>query len=332
MTGPLFDICFASYLLSGIIFLVYSAFPKALLSRIGYLLQAIGLISGATLFTIVWRESGYPPLRNLHESMTLMAHCIVLWNITQSLVHPLRLLLPVSGLSAGLLMAWASASGGVQEHTLPALQSSFWLTSHVFLSMLSYAAIALGALASLFRLMAYSGAHRVAATGVLSLLACGGGAAAVVKILLSYGVLSFSSPSEKGGIIIASAFIAGSLALPMMMVLFARFGVFAAMERDVRLAGFVRTAAIIGLAMISLAIMTGSVWGDVAWGRYWGWDPKEVWAFISWLSLLAFVHARYLVRDSRDWTPWIIVIGLLTVLFNYFGVNFVLAGLHSYAG
>jgi ABC-type transport system involved in cytochrome c biogenesis permease subunit len=91
------------------------------------------------------------------------------------------------------------------------------------------------------------------------------------------------------------------------------------------------TIAMIAFPLMTLSIITGSVWGDVAWGRYWGWDPKEVWALITWLSLLSYIHLRLPDSRWRDLSPWVLVIGFITVLFNYFGVNFLLSGLHSYA-
>ena len=84
-----------------------------------------------------------------------------------------------------------------------------------------------------------------------------------------------------------------------------------------------------GFILFTLGIVTGSVWAHFAWGRYWGWDPKETWALITWLIYAAAIHVR--VRDgsvSRR-VAIITIIGLVSVLFTYFGVNY-LPGLHSY--
>jgi ABC-type transport system involved in cytochrome c biogenesis permease subunit len=85
----------------------------------------------------------------------------------------------------------------------------------------------------------------------------------------------------------------------------------------------------IGFILFTIGIMTGSVWAHVAWGRYWGWDPKETWALITWLIYAAVLHAR--IRDGGMNTRVVvmILIGLVSVLFTYFGVNY-LPGLHSY--
>jgi cytochrome c-type biogenesis protein CcsB len=86
----------------------------------------------------------------------------------------------------------------------------------------------------------------------------------------------------------------------------------------------------IGFLMLTLGIITGSVWAYSAWGRYWGWDPKETWSLITWFIYAALLHSRMV----RGWTGKKIaimsIIGFFCVLITYFGVNY-LAGLHSYA-
>ncbi|OPL11673.1 MAG: c-type cytochrome biogenesis protein CcsB [delta proteobacterium MLS_D] len=86
----------------------------------------------------------------------------------------------------------------------------------------------------------------------------------------------------------------------------------------------------VGFIMLTLGIITGAVWADTAWGRYWGWDPKETWSFITWLIYGAFLH----VHLARGWRgtklSLISIIGFTAVLFTYLGVNYLLAGLHSY--
>jgi len=87
---------------------------------------------------------------------------------------------------------------------------------------------------------------------------------------------------------------------------------------------------VIGFLMLTLGIITGSVWAHSAWGSYWTWDPKETWSLITWLIYAAVIHSR-LVRGWQGKKIAILCfIGFACVLFTYFGVNY-LAGLHSYA-
>jgi cytochrome c-type biogenesis protein CcsB len=86
-----------------------------------------------------------------------------------------------------------------------------------------------------------------------------------------------------------------------------------------------------GFLWLSLGIITGSVWAHLAWGAYWSWDPKETWSLITWLIYAALLHARNVKGWRGNRVAWLSIIGFCCVLFTYFGVNFLLGGLHSYA-
>ncbi len=82
----------------------------------------------------------------------------------------------------------------------------------------------------------------------------------------------------------------------------------------------------------TFAIVAGAIWAEAAWGRYWGWDPKETWALITWLVFAGYLHARSTAGWRGRRAAWLGVIGALTSVFNYFAVNLLFSGLHSYAG
>ena len=82
----------------------------------------------------------------------------------------------------------------------------------------------------------------------------------------------------------------------------------------------------------TFAVIAGAIWAEAAWGRYWGWDPKETWAFISWVVYAGYLHARATPSVKRTVATWIAVLGFLTMLMNLFGVNLFFSGLHSYSG
>jgi cytochrome c-type biogenesis protein CcsB len=88
-------------------------------------------------------------------------------------------------------------------------------------------------------------------------------------------------------------------------------------------------STVLGFVFLAMGIMTGSIWAHYAWGSYWSWDPKEIWSLITWLIYAIMLHARY-VRGWRGKRMAIMAIaGFVSVLFTYFGVNF-LTSLHSY--
>jgi cytochrome c-type biogenesis protein CcsB len=82
----------------------------------------------------------------------------------------------------------------------------------------------------------------------------------------------------------------------------------------------------------TFAIICGAIWAEAAWGRYWGWDPKETWAFIAWVIYAGYLHARATPSVKRTVATWIAVLGWVAMMVNLFGVNLVISGLHSYAG
>jgi cytochrome c-type biogenesis protein CcsB len=84
-----------------------------------------------------------------------------------------------------------------------------------------------------------------------------------------------------------------------------------------------------GFLFLSTGIITGAVWANSAWGRYWGWDPKETWSLITWFVYATVLHAKRMRGWEGKRIAYLSIIGFMAVLFTYFGVNY-LPGLHSY--
>ncbi len=82
----------------------------------------------------------------------------------------------------------------------------------------------------------------------------------------------------------------------------------------------------------TFAVICGAIWAENAWGRYWGWDPKETWAFITWVVYACYLHARATAGWRGRGAAVIALVGYATFLFNYFGVNIFISGFHSYSG
>jgi len=91
-----------------------------------------------------------------------------------------------------------------------------------------------------------------------------------------------------------------------------------------------------GFLFLGIGIITGAVWANEAWGTYWSWDPKETWSLITWIIYAIIIHFKYVsgrfgIKDLNMFTAVGSIVGFLAVIFTYFGVNFILSGLHSYA-
>ncbi|MGM0899943.1 MAG: c-type cytochrome biogenesis protein CcsB [Bacillota bacterium] len=92
-------------------------------------------------------------------------------------------------------------------------------------------------------------------------------------------------------------------------------------------------SVLIGFPVFTLgALIFAMIWAQIAWTRFWGWDPKEVWALITWLFYAAFLHLRLSKGWHGEKSAWLAIIGFFIIMFNLIVVNLVIAGLHSYAG
>lgn len=89
-------------------------------------------------------------------------------------------------------------------------------------------------------------------------------------------------------------------------------------------------ASVFGFLFQTVMIITGAIWADTSWGRYWGWDPKEMWALITWFVYAVYLHARF----TRGWhgkrTVALVVVGWFAMMFTWLGVAWLLSGIHSF--
>ena len=106
----------------------------------------------------------------------------------------------------------------------------------------------------------------------------------------------------------------------------------ATLPSSVKLEALAYRVNIIGFILWTFTLMAGAIWAEKAWGRYWGWDTKEVWTFIIWVIFAGYIHAR----ATRGWrgsrSAWLAIIGFSAVLFNFTIVNLFFKGLHAYSG
>ncbi len=101
-------------------------------------------------------------------------------------------------------------------------------------------------------------------------------------------------------------------------------------EKRKSLESLVYRACLVGFWLLTLGIITGAVWANSAWGSYWSWDPKETWSLITWLYYAVAIH----LRRTKGWREkkfaGLMLWGFVLVMFTYFGVNYLMSGLHSY--
>ena len=143
---------------------------------------------------------------------------------------------------------------------------------------------------------------------------------------------------------LATGFFAVGFALSLTQILQARreqrtveskptrLGWMSRLPDSAQLENYAYRLIIIGFVFWTFTLIAGAVWAEKAWGRYWGWDTKEVWTFIIWTIYAGYIHAR----STRGWrgtrSAVLAMVGFASVIFNYTVVNIFFKGLHSYSG
>lgn len=103
-------------------------------------------------------------------------------------------------------------------------------------------------------------------------------------------------------------------------------------EKKKNLDSLVYTAIAIGYPIYTAgALIFGAIWASDAWGSFWSWDPKETWALITWIVYTAYLHSRFVKKFRGKVSAWLSIIGFVFTIFTFFGVNYLLPGLHSYS-
>ncbi|MEJ7713885.1 MAG: cytochrome c biogenesis protein CcsA [Pyrinomonadaceae bacterium] len=105
----------------------------------------------------------------------------------------------------------------------------------------------------------------------------------------------------------------------------------AALPSAEKLDSLMYKTASVAFAGLAILLITGAIWANESWGRYWGWDSKETGAFVAWLTYGAFLHSRIARGMTGRRSAYFAVVAFLLVIFTYLGVSYLLPGLHSYA-
>ena len=294
-------------------------------------------VNGALTLLLInrWIISGHFPLSNLYESLIFLSWSFAtIYSIT-SFTLP-STILPVIGSSIApiTLLTCAFAFFCIPQELqksqslVPALQSN-WLIMHVSVMILSYASLLLGSLFALTLLLTERFSKQKSSNCQVKSLGDELSPdtsysyalwARVSPFLNSLPILS-SQPKNKM-VTSSSESLVGREALPKVK----------SNSKNSNLLDNISYRFIgLGFALLTLGIISGAVWANFAWGSYWSWDPKETWAFITWLTYAFYLH----LRISKGWygeqSASVAIFGFFVVWFCYLGVNLFGKGLHSYA-
>jgi cytochrome c-type biogenesis protein CcsB len=240
-----------------------------------------------------WSISGHFPISNLYESLYFLTWGLTIGQLLIEREYQSPIIPSVAIPIELLTVAFACfvlPDDLKLSSNLVPALRSSWLVMHVSVVMLSYAALIIGSLLS----------------------------ASVLFVNKNKPLQIRSSSTGIGGFKISNNYSFNDLVDPIEF------------SHSEELDTLSYRSILIGFVLLTLGLITGAVWANEAWGTWWSWDPKETWAFISWLFYAAYLH----MRISKGWQgrrpALLATTGFLVVLVCYLGVNFLGIGLHSY--
>jgi cytochrome c-type biogenesis protein CcsB len=206
-----------------------------------------------------------------------------------------------------LFLGLASTRYYVEVVPLPPALQSYWLVIHVFVATLGTGFFALGFALSLAQLLQ----HKRESANTAALVASA--APVTTNATATATATGVATPAPK----------------PARR---SRLEFLKRLPDSIQLENHAYRLIIIGFIFWTFTLIAGAVWAEKAWGRYWGWDTKEVWTFIIWTIYAGYIHAR----STRGWrgtrSAWLAMVGFAAVMFNFTIVNIFFKGLHVYSG
>jgi cytochrome c-type biogenesis protein CcsB len=310
----------AAYVTAAFVLFAHFLLRNPALRAIGLPLAAIGCVSQFAELGSRWWMTGVWPLTNLYGSLSLFSACAVAIFLIFAVRYDLAFVGgPVLALAA-IALGYATTWNEGYMPAVPALQS-YWIKIHVPIVITAYASFMVAFCVSLIYLVKAAAENRYARRGrSLRGVAAGAGGA---NVDLSVGTYA---QSAQGGIVrndtpaLTSAAAAGDATASWLA------GLPSLAKLDIMQYRIIA----VGLPLLSLGIITGAMWAKEAWGAYWQWDPKETAALFSWIIYAGYMHLHTRPHLRGTFTAWVSVLGFVSIVFCYLGVNIFISGLHSY--
>ena len=310
-------------LLTMLIYWIGKAFPSLTwLPTLGTTGGIIANLLIATLLGARWLEGGYFPLSNLYESLFFLTWGILTTYLIAESMLGMSLIGVVTTPIAMAITAFATmslpSSMKVSAPLVPALKSN-WLMMHVSIMMLSYSTLMVGSIISIAFLV-------ITRSQDINLRGSSVGTGSYRNNLsrnfpenTNHLIQKVQNSNNKElNLGINNESIIKTNLSPQHLQLADNLD-----NLSYRIIG-------LGFPLLTIGIIAGAVWANEAWGSYWSWDPKETWAFITWLVFAAYLHAR-ITKDWQGRKPAILAAGGFVIIWIcYLGVNLIGNGLHSY--
>nr|QHD46035.1 cytochrome c heme attachment protein [Lilium lophophorum] len=259
------------------------------------------------LLVIRWIYSGHSPLSNLYESLIFLSWSFSIMHMIPKIRNNKNYLSVITAPSAIFTQGFATSGLSTEMHQsailVPALQSQ-WLMMHVSMMLLSYAALLCGSLLSV----------------------------ALLVVTFRKNIDMFFKSKN----LVIKSFIVGEVEYlndkrsVFKNTSFISFRNYYKYQLTQRLDYWSYRVISLGFTFLTIGILSGAVWANEAWGSYWNWDPKETWAFITWIIFAIYSHTRTNKSLQDTHSALAASIGFLIIWICYFGINLLGIGLHSY--
>nr|YP_009420944.1 cytochrome c heme attachment protein [Caryopteris mongholica]YP_009734735.1 cytochrome c heme attachment protein [Caryopteris incana]UDY71957.1 cytochrome c heme attachment protein [Caryopteris tangutica]ASQ40529.1 cytochrome c heme attachment protein [Caryopteris mongholica]QID04184.1 cytochrome c heme attachment protein [Caryopteris incana]QJQ73229.1 cytochrome c biogenesis protein [Caryopteris mongholica] len=256
-----------------------------------------------------WIFSGHFPLSNLYESLIFLSWSFSFIYIVPYFKKKQNFLSTIIGPSAIFSQGFATSDLLTEIHEsvilVPALQSE-WLIMHVSMMILGYAALLCGSLLSVSLLViTVTKKRRVFYTNNH-----------LLNLNESFFLGKIEYINERRNVLQKTSFFSPRNYYKLQLI----------QQLDYWGYRFIS----LGFIFLTIGILSGAVWANEAWGSYWSWDPKETWAFITWVIFAIYLHIRTNLKFKGTNSAIVASIGFLIIWICYFGVNLLGIGLHSY--
>nr|YP_009864373.1 cytochrome c biogenesis protein [Ripogonum scandens]YP_010898752.1 cytochrome c biogenesis protein [Ripogonum discolor]YP_010898836.1 cytochrome c biogenesis protein [Ripogonum elseyanum]YP_010898920.1 cytochrome c biogenesis protein [Ripogonum fawcettianum]QKE32367.1 cytochrome c biogenesis protein [Ripogonum scandens]WHM50016.1 cytochrome c biogenesis protein [Ripogonum discolor]WHM50100.1 cytochrome c biogenesis protein [Ripogonum elseyanum]WHM50184.1 cytochrome c biogenesis protein [R len=259
------------------------------------------------LLVIRWIYSGHFPLSNLYESLIFLSWSFSIIHMIPKIRNQKNDLSVITAPSAIFTQGFATSGLSTEMHQsailVPALQSQ-WLMMHVSMMLLSYAALLCGSLLSVALLVITFRKNIDIFLKSNNFL---------IKSFF-FGEVEYLN--EKRSVFKNTSFLS--------------FRNYYKYQLTQRLDYWSYRVISLGFTLLTIGILSGAVWANEAWGSYWNWDPKETWAFITWIIFAIYSHTRTNQSLQDTNSALVASIGFLIIWICYFGINLLGIGLHSY--
>jgi len=300
----LFFATLTAYIIGALALTIYFLNPLKIALRIGATAAVFGCIAQFADLLVRFLTTHIWPLTNLYGSLSLFSAM----SVTIFLIFAAKYRLWFIGgfvqfFAAGFL-AYASTWNEGSMPAVPALQS-YWIKIHVPLVVSSYAAFLVAASISLMYLLKFAFEASLAGRST---------AGEIIPATTGLTRITTGTPNIERAAQLGDQTALWLNTLPSLPTL------------DI----MTYRVVAVGLPLLTIGIITGAWWAKEAWGAYWQWDPKETAALLSWIIYAAYMHlhTRHTWRGVRS--AWMSLLGFVSIIFCYLGVNIWISGLHSY--